>query len=152
MRIRESGPCDVKEVLQFWFEEWISNDSVSNHSPRGFRKCSLFSGIIDEWSMVERPNHTQLWAFVVDSRCCLRRDSRKIGKWPLLALPATVGPRLVADGIVRTPSVRSLGSTFIILCLEAYTKHETTNTTIAKQNVDSSTYIPISSAECDCDG
>lgn len=100
-------------------------------------KCSLLSRTIDERSMVDRPSQTQLCAFVVDSRCL--RDSRKMGKWPDagVALPTVI------------PTARSLllFSKFIILCLEAYTKQDTTNTKIAKQNVVSSTYMPISNAE-----
>lgn len=74
--------------------------------------------------MVDRPSHTQLWAFVVDSLHFLR--SRNMGKRPVVAL-----------------SLFSIG----ILCLDAYTKHVTTNMTIAKQNVDRSTYIPISNVD-----
>lgn len=105
--------------------------------PLGLTKCSLFSRIIDERSIVDRPNQTQLCAFVVESRCL--RDSRSIGKWPDagVALPT----------VIPTTGRSLLFSKLIILCLEAYTKQETTNTTIAKQNVDSSTYIPISKAE-----
>lgn len=113
--------------------------------PLGLTKWSLFSRIIDERSIVERPSQTQLCAFVVESRCL--RDSRRIGKWPDagVALPVVVIP--------TTGRSLLLFSKFIILCLEAYTKHDTTNTTIAKQNVDSSTYIPISNADVvECNG
>lgn len=118
--------------------------------PLGFTKCSLFSWIIDERSIVDRPNHTQLCAFVVDSRCL--RDSRSIGKWWPALIVAAAAAAVAVDVVAVFPTVipttgRSLPfSKFIILCLEAYTKHDTTNTTIAKQNVDSSTYIPISNA------
>lgn len=118
--------------------------------------------------MVDRPNHTQLCAFVVDSRC--RRASRNIGKWPdpeadddfaaAAAAVATAAAAALPLTIVLPPATtvgRSilLFSNVIILCLEAYTKHDTTNMNMAKQNVVSSTYMPISNvvddAEC-CSG
>lgn len=103
-------------------------------------KWSLFSRIIDERSMVDRPNQTQLCAFVVGSWCL--RDSRSIGKWPAVEAALDVA----FPTVIPTTGRSLLFSKLIILCLEAYTKHDTTNTTIAKQNVDNSTYMPISNA------
>lgn len=88
---------------------------------------------IDERSIVERPNQTQSCAFVVDSRT--RRGSRNIFK--LFGPTAVESPPLL-------PFLRS-NSAALGLNFEAYTTHEATNTTMAKQNAVNSTYIPISS-------
>lgn len=91
--------------------------------------CSCGENVNSEdLSIVDRPNHTQSWTFVVGSfKNFVSRYSKSLF---IEVFETSEGskPHSIWDG----------------LNLEAYTTHEITKTTMAKQNAVNKTYIPTS--------